>query len=64
MCQNMTASASGEFAYTMILIKGTYLIAQLSVLHTQNLNSVHVNPHLHMHPIILLVQLRNPYLIY
>lgn len=64
MCQKTTASASDEFAYTMILIKDTYLIAQLSVLHTQNLNSAHVNPRLYMHPIILLGQLRNPYLIY
>lgn len=60
----MIASTSDEFAYTMILIKGTYLIARLSVLHTQNLNSVHLNPHLYMHPIILLVQLINPCLIY
>lgn len=48
----------------MILIKGVYLIVQLSLLHTLNLNSVHVNPSLYMYPIILLVQLRNPYLIY
>lgn len=56
--------ANDEFAYTMILTKGIYLIVQLSLLHTQNLNSVHVNPSLYMYPIILLVQLRNPYLIY
>lgn len=60
----MSAPVNDEFAYTMILIKGVYLIVQLSLLHTQNLNSVRVNPSLYMYPIILLVQLRNPYLIY
>lgn len=56
----MTAPANEEFTYTMILIRDFRLIAQSSVLHTQNLNFIYVIQHLYMHPIILLVQLRNP----
>lgn len=58
----MIALANDEFAYTIILIKGINLIAQLSVAYIKYY-SVHINSDLYMYPIILLVQLRNPYLI-